>query len=658
MISLMRIKYPVSMICYFRLRFEFYSATSSVSRGCWDPTVSLTLKHPTLVLLEKYRTSDQFKQILCQMMRLHLITQTFPMSRLLYFSAVSHPENLKEAILLFNHFTPSPNLFICNIMVSALSFSARQSIDLYKFMLSACIYPDEQTLLALLKSCKNLSVGKNIHAHAVIIGFSSHTYLQNSLIKMYLENGRMGLAQQVFQQMHTKDTVSYNIMISGYSKMGCTLEAFELLNDMRISGMEPDQYTMVGILTCCGHLKDVLIGKSVHGWIVRKASLSNWGLVLSNALLDMYVKCEDMKRGLKVFNRLYERDGISWNIIISGFASIGELDLACKFFNEAPVRDLVSWNSLLAGCARKGDIRRVVKLFRTMIDQNVRPDNVTAINLVCAAAEMGVLNQGRCIHGWAYKEYGNMDAFLGSALIDMYSKCGSIERSLAVFETLSNKDIAVWTAMISGLAFHGYGFKALELFKNMQEEGLVPNSVTLLAVLTACSHSGFVDQGYNIFKYMKVRYGVEPGVEHYGCLIDLFARSGRLTDATDLIRRMPMKPSSSIWGSVLSASKVHRDSRLAEAALRELQMLEPEKEGGFVLMSNVYASCGQWNYCDEVRENIGSRGIKKMAGCSSLVVSGVVHEFISSDKRHPRREDIYLLLYNLHREMRSGTEVT
>lgn len=527
-------------------------------------------------------------------------------------------------------------------------------------MLSSCIYPDEQTLLALLKTCKDSSVGKNIHAHAVVFGFSSYIYLQNSLIKMYMGFGEMGLAQKVFEQMPVKDTVSYNIMISGYAKMGCISKAFHVLDDMQQSGIEPDHYTMVGLLMCCGHLKDVVIGKSVHGWIIRKTYLCSWGLVLSNALLDMYVKCEDMKCASTVFYRLSEKDCISWNIIMSGFASIGELDVAFKIFSEAPVRDLVSWNSLLAGCAQKGDIIRVEKLFKAMIAQSIRPDKVTAINLVCAAAEMGVLNQGRSVHGWTLKEYGNLDAFLGSALIVMYSKCGSIERSLSVFKALSDKDTAVWTAMITGLAFHGHGSKALELFKKMveEEEDLVPNSVTLLAVLTACSHAGFVEQGYKIFKDMKQSYSIDPGVEHYGCMADLFARSGRPMEAIDLIRRMPMKATPSMWGAVLSASKAYRDLKLAEAALRELQMLEPDKEGGYILLSNAYASYGQWSYSNEVREAMESRGIKKMAGCSSLVVNGVVHEFVSSDKRHPRGEDIYFVLHNLHGEMRFLADVT
>lgn len=523
-------------------------------------------------------------------------------------------------------------------------------------MLSSCIYPDEHTLLSLLKSCKDLPVGKNIQTHAIIMGFSSHIYLQNSLVKMYLGNGKMDLAQQVFGKMHVKDTASYNIMISGYGKSGCASKVFELLSNMQLSGIEPDQYTMVGLLMCCGHLKDVLVGKSVHGWIVRKTSLANWGLVLSNALLDMYAKCENMKCASMVFDKLHERDGISWNIMISGFACNGELDLAGKYFNEAPARDLVSWNSLLAGYAQKGDITRVAKLFRAMVAQNISPDKVTAIHLVRAAAETRVLNQGRCIHGWIVKEYGHLDAFLGTQLMDMYSKCGSIERALAVFETLSNKDIAAWTAMITGLAFHGHGSKALELFQKMQDAGLVPNKVTLLAVLAACSHAGLVDQGYTIFEDMKQRYGVEPGVEHYGCLVDLFARSGRLTDAMDLIRRMPMEPSRSIWGAVLSASKVYQDLELAEAALQKLQMLEPEKEGGYVLLSNAYASSGQWSYSDDVREIMEKRGVKKIVGCSSLVASGAVHDFASSDKRHPRIEDIYSVLYVLHGEMTSGAE--
>ncbi|XP_073011756.1 pentatricopeptide repeat-containing protein At3g04750, mitochondrial [Typha latifolia] len=649
--------FPRSLLLCTHYGFRLCSpvASAALSKSSWDPTVSLRLEHPVLVLLEKCTSGDNFKQILAQTIRLHLITETFPMSRLLYFSTVSHPEYLNEALLLFKHFTPRPNLYIYNIMVSAVSFSPSQSVSFYRSMISSHIYPDEHTLLSLLKSSNHTSVGKQIHVHVVINGFNSHVYLQNSLIKMYFETGDTILAQMMFDYMSKRDIVSYNIMLSGYARKGYSSEALKLFYDMEASGIEPDQYTIVALLMSCGQMKNVHLGKSIHGFIIRKMPLSDWNLILNNALLDMYAKCEDMISAMKTFHGFHGKDNVSWNTIVAGFANIGELDTASSFFREAPYRDLISWNSLLAGYAKK-DFMTMMKLFMDMLSNDIRSDKVTAIILISAAADMGILNYGKSIHGWVLKTYGIIGAFLGSALIDMYCKCGKFEWSCIVFEKVLNKDVAVWTAAITGLAFHGHGTKAVELFWKMQEEGLVPNSVTLVAVLTACSHAGLVDQGYRVFEDMKTNYNVEPRIEHYGCMVDLLARSGRLTEAIALIERMPIKPSQSIWGAILSASKAYSNTDLAEAASRELLKLEPEEESGYILLSNVYAACGQWSYSDKIRELMENKGVKKIAGCSIMVVDGVLHEFLSSDKRHPRWDEVSCISCDLHKLMRIEAE--
>ncbi|XP_020590765.1 pentatricopeptide repeat-containing protein At3g04750, mitochondrial [Phalaenopsis equestris] len=659
-IQLKRFSSPLSVffdsICFPLYLCSSFSSTENTS--CWDPAVSLDLKHPTLLFLEKNCiTIHHFREILAQMMRLHLTAQTFPMSRLLYFAAVSHPEHLLHyAFLLFQHFTPNPNLFVFNTMISALSFSLTQSISMYKLMLCCRIRPDEHSLLSLLKLCSCLSVTKQIHTHIIVNGFNWHVYLQNSLINMYMVCGKLESAYQVFEIMPLKDVVSYNTMISGYAKKSHSWEAFELFHEMVRSGIELDLYTVVGLLQCCVQLKDEVLGKSVHGLVMRRLSTCEASLVVNNALMGMYAKCEQMRICLKVFEELEKKDSISWNIIISGFVNSGELDIACQYFSKAPIRDLVSWNSLLGGFARKGDWRAMMNFFEKMLAQNVKPDKITSITLVSAASEMGVLDQGRCVHGWVVKAHGSADAFLGSALIDMYCKCGSSGSSLQVFELIKDKDITAWTAMISGLAFHGHGTKALEIFGKLGEGGLVPNFVTLIAVLTACSHSGLVDEGLRIFSNMKQEYGVEPGVEHYGCLVDLLARSGKLNEARDVIGRMPMKPTQSMWGAILSASRAHGDMKLAMEALNKLVVLEPEDDGGYVLLSNVYASCGRWIYSDMVREIMEGRGIKKNTGWSSVVIDGVLHAFVSSDKRHSSWDELCISLCQLHEEMSLLTE--
>ncbi|KAG9451718.1 hypothetical protein H6P81_004622 [Aristolochia fimbriata] len=543
-------------------------------RSTWDPLASLSFNHPILLLLENCKTRKQFKQILAQM-----------------------------------------------------------RFSLYKSMLHLFIYPDKQTLLSLLKVSKSISEGKQVHSHAIVTGFSSHSYIQNSLIKMYSENGDTTLAQQVFEQIPNPDTVSWNILLSAYSKNSWGSEALRLFCKMISLGLVPDEYTMVSLLTACGKMRDLHRGKSVHACIERRKSISGSNLIIGNALLDFYVKCEKLECARKVFDGLDERDIFSWNTIIGGSAKKGELEMAYHFFNKMPYRDLVSWNSLIAGYSQNGSCRAVSELFQSMTKENIRPDAVTVVSLVSSAAELGDVVQGRWIHGWIVRNLIEIDAFVGSALIDMYCKCGCIERALQVFEVVEERDATVWTAMIAGLALHGCGRKALAIFEVMQGH-LMPNSVTLVAVLTACSHNGLVDQGLQIFSSMNTKYCIEPAVEHYGCLVDLLARSGRLTEAKEVIDDMPMRPSRSVWGALLNASKAHGNINMAEFAARELQNLEPDREAGFVLLSNMYAACGRWRYSNKIREIMENKGIKKTAGCSWIVVDGVVHEFIAVDKRH------------------------
>ncbi|KAI3846508.1 hypothetical protein MKX03_003779 [Papaver bracteatum] len=606
----------------FRCRYgwRLFTSVSASSKSSWDPTVSLTLSHPTLVLLEKCRTRNHFKQILAQMIRIRLVTETFPMSRLLLFSAVSYPENLDIATILFDHYTPRPNLFIYNTMISALSFSSTQTFSLYNSMLRSYLSPDEKTLISLIKGSNYLSEVKQIHCHAIVTGLSSCGYFLNSLIKMYSEHGQMALADQVFQQVPQLDTISFNIMIAGYVWNSCSLKALDLFLDMVSAGLSPDDFTMVSLLMSCGRLRNIHLGNSVHAWILRR-TVCGLSLVLSNAVLDMYAKCGNLVLARRVFDASPKKDIVSWNTVIAGYVKIGEVEIAHGLFDEMPVRDLVSWNSIIAGYAQRGNLPSLMDMFNGMIFQKVVPDKFTIVSLVCSAAKTSSLGQGRWVHGWIVRRQMKLDAFLGSALVDMYCKCGGIEAALAVFKMVTVKDVTLWTSMIAGFGSHGYGKQALEYFCKMQEN-LKPNQVTFVAILTACSHSGMVDEGLRIFNTMKENYGIEPGVEHYGCLIDLLARAGKLSEAKRVIDNMTMKPSRSIWGAMLNASQAHGNVEMAEAASMELLKLEPEKEGGYILLSNMYAADGNWGDSNRIREIMGNRGLKKTAGCSKLVVGG------------------------------------
>ncbi|ESQ49608.1 hypothetical protein EUTSA_v10020244mg [Eutrema salsugineum] len=637
-------------------------ATESGSKTTWDPLHSLELNHPSLVLLEKCSSRNQFKQSLAKIMRVNLIGDTFPMSRLIFFSAVTYPQNIDMAKLLFLNFTPNPNVFVYNTMISALSCSKKDCFALYSSMIRQSVSPDRQTFLHLMKASILLSEVKQIHCHIIVFGcLSLGNYLWNSLVMVYMELGSLGFAEKVFDTMTEPDVSSFNTMIAGYARKGFSLEALELYYKMVGDGIEPDEYAVLGLLVCCGQLSDIRLGKGVHGWIERRKPGSSSNLILSNALLDMYFKCKEPGLVKRAFDMMKKKDMRSWNTMVGGFVRLGDMEAAQDVFYQMPKRDLVSWNSLLFGYSKKGcDQRAVRELFSEMlIVEKVIPDRVTVVSLISGAANNGELDQGRWVHGLMIRLRLKIDAFLGSALIDMYCKCGAIERAFVVFKTVPEKDVTLWTTMITGSAFHGNGKQALQLFEEMQEEGVTPNKVTLLAVLTACSHSGLVEEGLHIFNHMKLKFGFDPETEHYGSLVDLLCRAGRVEEAKDLVqKKMPMRPSQSMWGSILSACRGGEYIETAEMALKELLKLEPEKEGGYVLLSNVYATAGRFGYSDKTREAMEIHGVKKVAGYSSVVGVDGIHSFVASEKQnHPRWLEIKGILHHLCDEMNSKLNV-
>ncbi|KAG7576030.1 Pentatricopeptide repeat [Arabidopsis thaliana x Arabidopsis arenosa] len=647
-------------MCFVLLRrgIRLFGTECGSKTTTWDPVQSLQLNHQSLVLLEKCSSRNQFKQVLAQIMRFNLIGVMFPMSRLIFFSAITYPENLDLAKLLFLNFTPNPNVFVYNTMISAVSRSKNESFGLYSSMIRHRVSPDRQTFLHLMKASSFLSEVKQIHCHIIVSGcLSLGNYLWNSLVKFYMELGSLGFAEKVFAIMPQPDVSSFNIMIVGYAKQGFGLEARELYYKMVSDGIEPDEYTVLGLLLSCGHLLDIRLGKGVHGWIERRGYAYSSNLILSNALLGMYFKCKESGLAKRAFDAMKKKDMRSWNTMVVGFVRLGDMEAAQAVFDQMPQRDLVSWNSLLFGYSKKGcDQRAVRELFcELLIVEKVKPDRATMVSLISGAANNGELSHGRWVHGLVIRLQLEGDAFLSSALIDMYCKCGLIERAFMVFKTATEKDVPLWTSMITGLAFHGNGQQALQLFERMQEEGVTPNKVTLLAALTACSHSGLVEEGLHVFNHMKEKFGFDPETEHYGSLVDLLCRAGRVEEAKDIVQnKMPMRPSQSMWGSILSACREGEDIETAELALSELLKLEPEKEGGYVLLSNIYATVGRWGYSDKTREAMESRGVKKTAGYSSVVGVEGVHSFVAAEKQnHPRWTEIKRILQHLHDEMKS-----
>lgn len=315
-------------------------------------------------------------------------------------------------------------------------------------------------------------------------------------------------------------------------------------------------------------------------------------------------------------------------------------------------RNLVTWNSIINGFVLNGQADEALAMFRRMWAEDVEPDGYTIVSLLCACAETGALTLGRRVHVYLSKRGLGGNVQVGNALIDLYAKCGRVEDCQRVFYEMGSKNVVSWTSLIVGLAVNGFGKEALELFGAMENEGLRPTEITLVGVLYACSHCGLVDEGFRYFARMKQEYDTVPKIEHYGCMVDLLGRAGRVKEAHDYIARMPLEPNAVIWRTFLGACAMHKKLDLGEMAWSKLKRLDPGHSGDYVLLSNLYASVGRWHCVQKLRKSMLKGGVKKNPGHSLLEVGNSVHKFVMGDRSHPRSKEIYGMLEEIAKRLR------
>ncbi|CAA6659008.1 unnamed protein product [Spirodela intermedia] len=473
-----------------------------------------------------------------------------------------------------------------------------------------------------------------------------------TIVGGYVKSGRLNEAQNLFDEMPVRNVVSWTSLMTGYSQAGRPAEAVRTFKAMLSANVMPDSVAIVSALSACSQLKDLELGR----WIHAVVDDHNIRLTrnLSVAMIDMYSKCGDLPSARRVFDSTGWLNLSACNAMIDGYCKLGHVELARAIFDEMGDRDLISFNSMIGGYVQNSDVRDALAVFSELRAMGLKPDNVTMVTLLAACASLGALQQGRALHAHVLVCSIRVDLHLGTSLLDMYAKCGRIEDARLVFEKMPEKDVLAWTAIISGLSVHGQGRAALEYFSDMQKQGIRPNGVAYIGVLTACSHSGLVEDGRWHFEEMRSLFRIEPEIEHYGCMIDLLSRGGYLREAEELIQAMPMEPNAVIWSSFLAACRFHGDVRLAEKAAGRLLLLEPHEDAAYVQLCNVYASSGMSASSSEIRRVMEERGIKKTAGCSSVVVNGEIHEFIAGDRSHPEISDIREMMSEMARRLREA----
>ncbi|XP_038722859.1 pentatricopeptide repeat-containing protein At5g44230 [Tripterygium wilfordii] len=509
----------------------------------------------------------------------------------------------------------------------------------------------ESHLVYTLHGCTNLNQIKQVHAHILRKGLDQSCYVLTKLIRMLTEvNVPMDqYPRLVFYQVKHRNPFLYTALIRGYALQGPFSESVLLYNSMRREGIGPVSFTFSALFKLCGAVGDVNLGKQIHAQTILIGGFLS-DLYVGNSMIDMYVKCGFIDCGREVFEEMPNRDVISWTELIVAYATSGSMESAGELFEGMPAKDMVAWTAMVTGFAQNAKPREAIEYFERMQAAGVSTDEVTLASVISACAQLGAAKYADWIRDIAEKSgFGpGRNVVVGSALIDMYSKCGSVEDAYKVFMVMKEKNVFSYSSMILGFAMHGHAKAAVQLFHEMEKTEIIPNRVTFIGVLTACSHTGMIDQGRQIFESMEECYDVEPSADHYACMVDLLGRAGRLDEALDLANTMPIKPNAGVWGALLGACRIHRNPDIAQIAANHLFELERNGIGNYILLSNIYASAGRRDEVSSVRKMMRERNIQKNPGCSWVETDkGVIHEFFAGDTRHPKSSEMKLALEEL-----------
>lgn len=446
-------------------------------------------------------------------------------------------------------------------------------------------------------------------------------------------------AQQIFQQVGQSGTFIWNCCLRDFAESDTPFDAVLLFYQLRRHNVCPDSFTCSFVLKACVQLMDLSHGRVVHALVVKLGLLVN--LVLQNVILHLYASCGEMSDALLLFDKMPQRDVVTWNTMITQLMKRGDIDSAHKMFMEMPDRNLRSWTAMIAGFVHCRKPKKAIDLFSEMEELGLKPNEATVVAVLAACADLGDLDLGSRIHDYSDKSGFNTNILISNTLIDMYIKCGCLEAAKDVFQGMKERTIVSWSTMIQGLALHGNADEALELFSKMTRAGMNPNGVTFISLLNACSHMGLVNEGRAFFTSMTRDYAITPSIEHYGCMVDLLSRAGLLQEAYEFIRQMPIKPNAAVWGALLGGCKVHKNIEMAEVAMRHMHELDPDNDGYYIVLANIYSEAKKWDDAARMRKVMRERGLKKTLGCSSITVEGLVHEFVAGDDTHPQSEEIF-----------------
>jgi len=497
-----------------------------------------------------------------------------------------------------------------------------EAVKIFNNMLFAGAKPTSVTFASVIKSCANLKelrLLRALHCKSLKSGFSTHEKVLTTLMVALTKCKEMDDAFSLFSLMEgVQSVVLWTAMISGYLQNGGTDQAVNLFSQMRSEGVKPNHFTYSAILT----VQHFAFISEIHAEVIKTNYEKSSSV--GTALLDAYVK-------------------------------IGIINDAVKVFELIEAKDVIAWSAMLAGYAQAGETEEAVKTFHQLTREGIKPNEFTFCSIINACtAPTASVEQGKQFHAYAIKLRYNNALCVSSSLVTMYAKRGNIDSAHEVFKRQNERDLVSWNSMISGYAQHGQAKKALEVFEEMQRQKLQVDAITFIGVISACTHAGLVDKGQNYFNVMINDHHINPTMEHYSCMIDLYSRAGMIEKAMDIINGMPFPPAATVWRIVLAASRVHRNIELGKLAAEKIIALEPQDSAAYVLLSNMYAAAGNWQEKVNVRKLMDKRKVKKEPGYSWIEVKNKTYSFLAGDLSHPLSDHIYSKLSELNMRLRDA----
>ncbi|KAE9447845.1 hypothetical protein C3L33_20254, partial [Rhododendron williamsianum] len=512
------------------------------------------------------------------------------------------------------------------------------------------------TISLVESSCTSLRQINQVHTQLLITGLLDDPFLHAQFVaSIALKHPNLlDYSTRALDQNPNPTVFAFNSLIRAHSKSPNPQKSFQFYNKLLKSGHNPypDNYTFTFLVRTCAQLLDCEASRAVHACVMKRGFETDPHV--QSGLIYMYAEMGLLGCARKVFDEIPQPDLVTLTAMVTACAKSGHVGFARGLFDSMPEKDPVAWNAMISGYAQCGQSREALDMFNLMQMEGVRINEVTLVSVLSACSHLGALGQGRWAHAYIGRKKITVTVTLGTALIDMYAKCGDVNKAMEVFWGMREKNVYTWSSAMGGLAMNGLGHECLELFALMKQESVLPNEVTFVSILRGCSVAGLVEEGWMHFYSMRKEFGLEPIFEHYGCMVDLYGRVGRLNEALDFINKMPVKPHAGAWGALLNACRIHKNTKLGELASRKIVELESKNHGAYVLLSNIYADSKNWDRVSNVRQTMKAKGVRKLPGCSIIEVNGEVHEFIVGDKSHPRYGEIEAKLEEISKRLKSS----